>query len=211
MKRLRVILGFLLLGAIVNIAVAWVCVCWSETQLDNNFVKNMPWPSPVPMGWPETTTLRTGRGFGISKIRASGAAPANSYNRIRSSNQWVLQAGWPLRSLYEERHRTEVWGAYYGSMVASRPEIWSDGLRIPKWIPRRHYQGIRDFPTRPLQLGFTLNSIFYGGLLWSFAIAIAAQRRRTRIHRHQCPTCRYDLRGHDHEACPECGEECHSP
>ena len=78
MKRLWVILGFLLLGAIVNVAVAWGCVCWSEIHPDSDMVKDTPWPAPVPDGWPETANLWTRRGLGISYLSAKEAMPGQS-------------------------------------------------------------------------------------------------------------------------------------
>lgn len=39
-----------------------------------------------------------------------------------------------------------------------------------------------------------------GWPLWSM------RRRRSRVLRGLCPTCGYDLRGAEHERCPECGQ-----
>jgi rubrerythrin len=52
-------------------------------------------------------------------------------------------------------------------------------------------------------------------ILLAFALAMAApanylatlrRRRRRRLAAGACPACGYDLRGAEHERCPECGE-----
>ena len=58
-----------------------------------------------------------------------------------------------------------------------------------------------------------LYGCLYGGLSWillrgaSVALRSASEERRDeRAHRGLCPACAYDLRGAEHDVCPECGK-----
>ena len=61
------------------------------------------------------------------------------------------------------------------------------------------------FPYGPLFLGFMANTLFYTAILWLLISGPFALRRVIRHKRGLCVKCAYDLRGVDHEACPECG------
>ncbi|MEE8154284.1 MAG: hypothetical protein V3T53_04920 [Phycisphaerales bacterium] len=60
-------------------------------------------------------------------------------------------------------------------------------------------------PLRPIWPGFAINTLFYAAILWSLTLGPFAARRRIRRKRGHCIKCGYDLRGAEHEACPECG------
>ncbi|MCH8259450.1 MAG: hypothetical protein IIC46_04515 [Planctomycetes bacterium] len=64
-------------------------------------------------------------------------------------------------------------------------------------------------PYRVLLLGFAINTIFYGAILWSLTLGPITARRMIRRKRGRCIKCAYDLRGTsggDSEGgCPECG------
>jgi hypothetical protein len=61
-------------------------------------------------------------------------------------------------------------------------------------------------PWRPQWPGFAINTIFYAAILWlPFAPFVA--RRVIRHKRGHCIKCGYDLRGAEHEVCPECGAD----
>ena len=58
--------------------------------------------------------------------------------------------------------------------------------------------------------GFAINTIFHAVLLWMLWLLTLqpfAARRMIRRKRGHCIKCGYDLRGAEHEACPECGVE----
>ena len=71
-----------------------------------------------------------------------------------------------------------------------------------------------DRPPIPLQLlwvGFAINTIFYGVLLWVLMLGLLRGRRVRRRKRGLCGECGYDLRGTSGGGggggggCPECG------
>ena len=63
----------------------------------------------------------------------------------------------------------------------------------------------RDLAVTPIWPGFAINTIFYGAILWLLIPGQFALRRLIRRKRGLCIACRYDLRGAEHEVCPECG------
>jgi len=64
-------------------------------------------------------------------------------------------------------------------------------------------------PYVPIWPGFTVNTLFYAAILWLLIPGPFALRRfirrLIRQRRGHCPTCGYDRRHGEHEACPECG------
>ena len=59
----------------------------------------------------------------------------------------------------------------------------------------------------PLWLGFAANTVLLALVLWSPFVPWVL-RQYLRCKRGLCVKCAYDLRGADHEACPECGHTC---
>ena len=52
-----------------------------------------------------------------------------------------------------------------------------------------------------------MNTIFYAIILWLLLPGSFALRRILRRKRDLCVKCAYDLKGAEHEVCPECGTE----
>lgn len=69
------------------------------------------------------------------------------------------------------------------------------------------FWGPRVLPLYPIWTGFIVNTIFYASLLWLLIPGPFVLRRLIRIKRGLCETCAYDLRGVEHDACPECGRK----
>ncbi len=63
----------------------------------------------------------------------------------------------------------------------------------------------RPLPLRPASRGFVFNTIFYAAILWLLTLGPFTARRMIRVKRGHCINCGYDLRGAEHEVCPECG------
>ncbi len=72
----------------------------------------------------------------------------------------------------------------------------------PQWSNRR----LRSLPLQPVWPGFATNTVFYAAILWLLAFGPSTARRIIRRKRGLCIKCGYDLRGAEHEVCPECGE-----
>ena len=76
-------------------------------------------------------------------------------------------------------------------------------------FPRPWPYGVNDLhalPLAPIWPGFAVNMLFYAAMHWLLVAGLVAARWWSRIRRGLCPKCAYDLRGtRESAACPECG------
>lgn len=196
----------LLLAVIVNIAVAWGCVCWSPVQRAEEAVVG-DWPAPAPSHWTGEVWSWPQSGFGLT-------ADGGEISGGTKKQQWALIAGWPFRCLFYEQHRTALNASWASVAPFAPPTSWREGLTIPQWIPwcSRERPGWANLnaipevcylPVRPLWNGFVGNLLFYTVLLWSLSLAAGALSRLWRRHRRLCELCGYP-RGTS-PVCTECG------
>ena len=203
-RRLTKLVIFLLLGAVLNVAVAWGCTRWPHTfSFGDEFTRDENdalWRAHGPSRWTKFLTggmqRRSWHRFGrTSWALGSGFlgdptpyAWSGMSGTSSSEYFWVLQAGWPLRCL-RSRGR---WSA------------------MDLWYPRSSIQtaGLRSMPLWPIWPGFAVNTLFYAAILWLLPLGSCTARRMIRRKRGLCVACGYDLSHADHEACPECGAVC---
>ena len=178
---------FLLLGAIVNVAVAWGCALWTPRRfedyrgyLDNSLIETR-W-SDIVVQFPPYQDLHAhekhfiGHSYlHVGCLTTTGIA--------QNHQQW--RSGWPGRSFIGEKR---IPGDDGGS--------W---LRY-NWTDFNH-----SVPLRPLWPGFALNTVFYALLLWPLLAAPGIVRRRRRLKRGLCPACAYPIG--TSPVCTECGKE----
>jgi hypothetical protein len=224
MKRWTIrIFVFLLLGAIVNVAVAWGLAVFdvlpdraSRGGLGGSPVNwvDQEWEAPGGYRlWCEWST--TGQlpydghvGFRPAElIRDWSPVPRDTPDRVLRSHSaklvWerhVLDArGWPMLSLLSWQRLTEA--SRYVDVIGI--EIGQMGSRL--------VAGQSGFlPTRPIWPGFAINTVFYAAVLWMLFAAPFALRKWRRIRRGLCPKCGYDLRGIPTAPVrPECGSSLH--
>ncbi len=207
MKRLAFkLVVFLLLGALVNVAVAWECA--RQAHFDPYRLK---WDTGSVLRDTDTITFLQLRVFGASRVMMNfwvHPAPANAPSApARSLPYWVNSAlyqwdddldgypidsaGIPLRCL--RCLWTNNWILYDGVPLHSDQFMWVEGL------------GRSALPTRVIWPGFLINTLFYAAILCTLWSAPFTARRLIRGHRCRCVKCGYDLRHAEHEVCPECG------
>ncbi len=235
MKRLRVILLFLLLGAIVNVAVAWVIALtvtlhdltdksdgrfraadeiWSlvrfeafgsqiymsrrntiQTSEKELFRYKAYWKEyPI-----ESVKPYWGSMEDISTLYQSLSVPSE-HRLIREVRDFEAR-GWPMLSLWCMRTHSVVteWGLF--------KDFEPRGFIATPILPIKHW-GPRVLPLNPIWIGFIVNMLFYALFMWLLFPGPFVLRRIIRHRRGLCVKCAYDLRGAEHEACPECGQEC---
>jgi hypothetical protein len=200
---------FLLLGAIMNVLVAWGCLWALDVEATAS--------SPCRRG--QLTAI------GLSEPHDDVEVDDEiSVDRIRGTGFELLQLIWqpstePSRSaLLELRIRAGVPSlALEGSMRAdpTATDLWtkiwagqdvyvSEGLasKLPlAWS----LDSIRtSFPLRPLWPGFLFNTLFYATIVAGIFVATGRIRRTLRRRRGRCVTCGYDRRGNPSGGCPEC-------
>jgi hypothetical protein len=216
-RRAVIILLFLLLGAIVNVAVAWACALWSGLGKGIARVSlTVPaaWPAYLQQcGWPAPyATWRVADvGPGVTIIVTHGGDRDVTWDRsdldAGKSNVTLYECcfGVPMRAL--------EW-RLYGAQGADAARLCRDaalapgsrtGYACPSFIPTAEPSRHRCLPTAPIWPGFAINTLLYGVILWLLFAATGMVRRRRRIERGLCPRCTYDLRGALADGCPECG------
>ena len=230
MKRIITkLIIFLIIGAILNIAIAWACAAWINPK------KFDPWPEvgfrrSGQYTWELVQTNAPGMTlywstWGWRKrplaIQDHGAAPdelvpswsdlgvlSDDFKKIVArepdslvlERRWIHSYGWPARCLWSYWYKVDPGD--------SPPTYGSEGYiyQFGSWndfVPRA-------LPTRPIWLGFILNTIFYAAILWLPFVPFKL-RRTIRCKRGLCIQCGYDLRGTDHNVCPECGTKLSPP
>ncbi len=224
MKRgLFSILLFLLLGAIVNVVVAWGLSFYRPHYHGSGDLTPeqaaVVWNRNAPEHWrllPEPSAY-CGRSLrfryrGIVEVKSSeeieGIAPPGG---VRSTMYKVheLERGWPLpclRAAYWERTdlpRDRVTAA----PVSYQYEILNGWLFPKAESPPQggHYIIVPYLPVYP---AFLIDSILYCVFIWMMFAFVQAPRRLLsllRRSRGHCPKCGYDLRGSQDYGCPECG------
>ncbi len=210
---------FLLLGAILNIAVAWGCALWSKPDYKSSRVEARDaLPDEVATYVPTevlerfrreivnlTPHFRQSDGLGISETEACGIrGPLESGPCIAVilTEIEVRYLGLPCRAMGHVEYLNT------GSMSTK----WFGGLEIPDALRPRSARPIslvlryhRRFPLLPVWPSFLVNTVFYAAILWLLIPGPFVLRRLIRRRRVHCINCGYDLRGDLDAGCPECG------
>ncbi len=204
MKRIAIkLVVFLLLGAAVNVGVAWGCARYSAVReslppLDQS-EESVLWGRFAPSGggwWlPQTSDVNARwKGLGVTETKIGDfhlvngrfVLPGNGRHRMLT----VRDVGIPVRCHREARRFNAL-------------ELLVQAARPPSHTPwQARLQTRLDAVLWP---GFAINSVFYGVILWLLWSAPFTTRRLIRKQRGRCIKCGYDLRHAEHEVCPECG------
>ena len=196
MKRATLcIVFFLLLGAIINVAVAWGCARWPRNVkwLYGNepqvlLIQDVAWWNAHvrPQFGCEVGYGYLTRDYGAQGRVLFGPSPSETtVTAIR------LSFGWPARSL-----AGDAW-----AKINPKPLVvqWESAAML---VDAGNSFMI---PLRPIWPGFVINTILYAVILWGLYSAVVTLRRVRRKEPGLCSVCRYDLRHADHAVCPECG------
>ena len=235
MKRwIFTILLFLLLGAIVNVAVAWAHpwvyrACGGHTTwMDGHSLKGHGFYL-----W--TVSRRSGIGFDQVVSRwsphqccyrlqgcdvpaeelvpawAGSARPSGDYGNSLFVTRLLDARGWPMLALRSHLEKLTNLGPSFGTLEHVVSE--RSGCLLtndPNW-GYSITESVMALPVEPLWPGFAVNTLFYAIIVWLLIAGPLLVRRLVRIRRGCCPKCGYDLRGQPPEAeagvvgCPECG------
>lgn len=224
-RRLFKLALFIFLGAIVNVAVAWGCALWitldpveDTTTWGIDFSDGNDWllaktqsngAMLIYSHWDNLELYRTGSSHtfdtATSQINMHFTFIHLPYDKLLKLSylERILTAyGWP---------RLAIWSGYELQNPISRTPSFTikTGFRISgeQFAPYRHLKIPRTLPYRPIWSGFAFNTIFYSTILWLLTLDPFTARRMLRIKHGLCIKCGYDLRGAEHNACPECGVE----
>ena len=108
----------------------------------------------------------------------------------------VMGFGWPMRALWHEPSSNIGDGDHQLTLPSQGGYV---DTALPRWA------GVfpRGIPLRITDMGFLINTLFYGAILWLLIGAPFVIRRAIRRRSGRCPSCGYQLR--QSSACPECG------
>ena len=197
-RRISKLVVFLLLGAIVNIAVAWGCATILRprplTHDNSSRAECIPLIANYFNMQPEGSYFAGHINRGVSYKRQFASRSA--------SDPWDyklvvrIETGWPVRSLA---------GAYLSDRNDQASGSWYTTAIKNPWITDNE-QAFNFIPYRPIWPGFAVNTLLYAAILW-VPFAPFALRQVLRRRRGACLQCGYDLRHAEHEVCPECGAD----
>ncbi len=225
-RRLVRICALLLLGAIVNVAVAWGCAAFIDATSGRlsgvqgvSSSNGSTWELQRldRLGCSLLVSIRydresTGKDLGQPPAKlwpywCDGTFESKVETKLADGESRVVDArGFPLLCLWSERLR---WMPGTG-MVLAEEVLGGQPIRTPSRPPGvfAFVEDARVLPLRPIWPGFAINTVFYAAILWLVFAAPFALRRRLRVKRGLCPKCAYDLRGRTPASgvCPECGQ-----
>ncbi len=231
MKRVTIrIVFFLLLGAIINVAVAWGCALWIDAiAFEMSEGKIAIWYadgyahagsalqrsatliigySRREMSHQEFNEYLTRTGTEVMLPMDQSSFPSGSLPSLiwQSRSQslfkygWDIANGWPFVALRYRMLLTE------DDFMNLMPPVLNNGLKLSRSeepITSSFLTG-RALPLRPLWPGFAINTLFYAVIIWLLTFGPLTLRRLIRHKRGLCTKCAYDLRHADHRVCPEC-------
>ncbi len=223
-RRATKIVLFLLLGAIINVAVAWLFALrpWSKVQeTARSYVRSTKPRTTVIIAtgelylgqyggwaWSEAYVLNETPKF-VDDAQLSSHFPY--WSAFAHGDPLVTQSQSPEGSrLWQYDETAFGWPAYslfYQSAHGNGPsDRSSTAIALPdslrQLLARNNFRF--EFPRTPIFPGFAINTIFYGAILWLPVAGLGALRRRRRIKRGLCPACAYPLGESD--VCTECGK-----
>jgi hypothetical protein len=204
-KQLLLKLGvFLLLGAIVNVAVAWGLVFAinemrvSGPSISYRGIEAANTPYDPPGRWGATKIkyrfLRD-EPLSLSPPELSRADEGTFY--FLTVYYWGLPARSTMSAVVEKQ--LVQTGSY------TLPQMHSAFGWVVGGEPAGSFLRPNVLPLRPIWPGFAINTIFYAAMLWLLWLAPGRIRRFIRVKRHRCPACGYEIAEGVGPRCSECG------
>ena len=235
MKRIAIkLVVFLLLGAVVNVGVAWGCMSSESDRtfdktsvdkteydfLDGDDIVVQPWAAwleayvgPAPgEPWLAEYAHEWGNSYVRTCVVRAESALDEHRQRQCAIQVWHYEAGWPLRCMTGSL-RYETWwsdSARSGQRYDLRSLLilgqWSitSEAELESLSPVEILDRAR-VPLGPMPLPFLTNGVLYAAILWLLWSTPFATRRLIRKRRGRCIRCGYDLGHAEHDVCPECG------
>ena len=215
-RRLFTLALFLLLGAVVNVVVAWGLAYWLNPFVN---IEQHAWSFSPDESW--SVSRRSQVGLDYVSYRFESPYDRELYKNTVILPRSLLPDWGDLQNPKESTYREAValgwpmlacWSSIKSGFIGDpkRTELLG-GLNIGRWEGEERHQGSvlysteQVLPFRPIPWGFLINTIFYALLLWLLTLGPFTARRMIRRKRGRCIKCGYDMRGDFSSGCPECG------
>ncbi len=188
----------LVLGAIINVLVAWAfdriyssnSVPWTTTGL--------AWPIDVPAGWPSAPMQGGTRyGFGATWMQLISMPTIARAHLTYCVNGVQIGWPWPALAKYAAEITTDL------TMTREDLGTFRSGMPWPKRWPTAKIGQEDRLPIFPLWPGFAINTLFYGTFAWAMMAGVSYFKHRRRAKPGMCVACGYPVSGLN--VCPECG------
>jgi hypothetical protein len=230
MRRVRWVIVLLVLGAIVNVAVAWAIVVWfnpaeSDWTLTQRYLPHDSEEQPAQWEHVQVETAlgkhyratwaqrMSGPGDWMDRDPPPPPLPswvnvefgpiAGQGDHVRTVRAQAI--GWPLHSMWSAAiHDVGYVGEVPGTEVVS---VY--GIRVKRstqtatTVTLPGWPPVKLLPTRVLWLEFAINTVFYALGLWLIYWLPLTVQRRWRVRRGLCPGCAYPIGAS--AVCTECG------
>ena len=209
MKRwLAKIVVFLLLGAIVNVAVAWGLAGFYPATFDRTKSslsdEARRWASDKGVPYPVISSYN-GLGIRWVVVYKSVAATMVSGGIEEPMIDYAgmeVDAGWPFVAMHEQSWIDDAASSSHRRIYRTAIGLQSEATGLAPVIAP-----LRPIPLNPALPGFLINTLFYAAIWFGLFVAFGATRRSIRRKRGHCIKCGYDLRGTAQMICSECGYE----
>jgi hypothetical protein len=216
--RLRIAI-VLLLGAVVNVAVAWGCAgctpigSWRTVPIGDALPLEVQ--SLIPVGWNSSDTNQitlifksqsNPEAIGVRLTHLGVFEGRGGFGAGFGRELLIIRSGWPAVSMACEGLISNL-----PTQTAPAQPEWQYGLSA-SYLPRVQSPQTgfwpatiaRALPLRPTWPGFVLNTLFYAVIVWPLICGPFALRRFVRTRRGLCPACAYPMG--NSSVCTECGK-----
>ena len=191
-RRLSKFVVFLLLGAVVNVAVAWGCALWSTVTQDSDLSKQRALALLQERGYlprpgdPYTARTIEGIGLTVLELLFDPIAGQETSEINQREGTWLMAtvAGLPVRSL-----QAEVRVAESDSAEPVYSVVLIGGIRIDNRVMKPAFTLENVLPVQPIWPGFAINTIFYAAILWlltfgPFTLSVESVPKGSGLSRH---------------------------
>ena len=232
-RRLLIAAIFLLVGAVVNVAVAWGCAMWiGELEATAECALVGGPADPTETGVLVVMWSRVGSDRVLWTQQGAPRADATrgelgqwvDMRRFREASLGMASLPWwstmgrgvvsPTGSgpmppvLVEDARGWPLRSLSSSFQLRYTPGITTsgiEGIRVHSATrPGLRWLKPRVLPIHPIWPGFAFNTMFYAGVSWLLICGPFALRRLIRVKRGRCPTCAYPMGQSD--VCSECGK-----
>lgn len=186
---------FLLIGAILNMGIAWLVVVtatWNSLQWQH--LTDLAWPSNTPSSWPGVKHRMEGQAhyWRVDRYISERTSDTQSYFVD------IFAVGWPVRS-FQWQSCTRLNHNHLEYLTSS---AWNDGIHLPAWLDPGQNTW-RRFPLRPVRIGFAINTAIFAFFLMAIWLGLRHIRTLLRLRADLCPRCKYPIG--PSPVCTECG------